>query len=638
MKKIFTVFAAAVLILAGCAKQYDDSELRNRVITLETKVGNLEANMKAISDVDGMFVQKVEELVEDGKVVGVTVTYTTGKVVTFQISGAGEETNLSVTKNSAGQLCWTLNGQILKDPDGKDLTVAQTPSFSIEDGVLYMTVDGKKTEIGPMSGGLGDAIFKDIVVTDKAVVLTLDDGSKIEIPFAKAFRLVIAKTQYAVPNTDPIEIPYTVDNKTANTVVDVCTDANFSAAVDESKITITPKAVVEGMALAYADSQVGLTSIVKLTFGAEAEPDTFTISDESVDYVAEAKDASVEIHAVSNLAFEVKPEVDWIHYVETRATNYTIVLSVDDNPTTEIRTGEVKIFRAGTDQVLQTVTVAQKAGEAPSEPDFPADAVLEREGYAFKISPELSENFLFTKEDPHNFKQGGTFEVKFYANAWKSGNQVDRLCTFEARDENPAMLVRFSCDNTAPGALRINNNEWGLDLKVTKEGESDYYICAPEQWHVLTMVINPEGKLDIYDNGEFINSYPFDASKVTDFFLERFEVGMSWDDRWDNTGYSKSQLFNGYLDYARVWTRPLAKSEIKAGLCDVKNDAEGLMVKWIFGDTENGKTPNMAGDTAYDIDWSKAQQMDGDTVRKELDLSSAADNAAEKWDGNLCIF
>ena len=394
MKKLLTAFALG-LLLVGCARQYDDSELRNRVTTLETKVGNLEANMKAIQSAtnDGMFVQKVEELTKDGKVVGVTVTYTTGQVVTFEIAGAGAETNLSAVRNAAGKLCWALNGKILQ-VDGKDLEVGQTPSFSVENGHLFVTVDGKKTDVGAMGGGLGDAIFKDIKVTEKAVVLTMDDNSTIEIPFAKAFKLVIAKTQYAVTSTDPIEIPYTVDNKTANTVVDVFTDANYEAAVDAEKITITPLAVVKGTALAYADSQVGLTSIVKLTFGAEAEPDTFQITDESIEYVAEAKDATVEAHAVSNLAFEVKPQVDWIHFVETRATNYTIVLSVDDNPTQEIRTGQVKIVRAGTEDVLQTITIAQKAGEAPQEPDFPSDAVLERKGYAFKISPALSEKQL----------------------------------------------------------------------------------------------------------------------------------------------------------------------------------------------------------------------------------------------------
>ena len=161
MKKLFTAFALG-LLLVGCAREYDDSELRNRVTTLETKVGNLEANMKAIQTAtnDGMFVQKVEELVEDGKVVGVTVTYTTGQVVTFQISGAGAETNLSAIRNAAGKLCWALNGQIIQ-VDGKDLEVGQTPTFSVENGHLFVTVDGKKTDVGAMGGGLGDAIFKD---------------------------------------------------------------------------------------------------------------------------------------------------------------------------------------------------------------------------------------------------------------------------------------------------------------------------------------------------------------------------------------------------------------------------------------------------------------------------------------------
>ena len=61
MKKLFTAFALG-LLLVGCAREYDDSELRNRVTTLETKVGNLEANMKAIQTAtnDGMFVQTVE--------------------------------------------------------------------------------------------------------------------------------------------------------------------------------------------------------------------------------------------------------------------------------------------------------------------------------------------------------------------------------------------------------------------------------------------------------------------------------------------------------------------------------------------------------------------------------------------------
>ena len=30
--------------------------------------------------------------------------------------------------------------------------------------------------------------------------------------------------------------------------------------------------------------------------------------------------------------------------------------------------------------------------------------------------------------------------------------------------------------------------------------------------------------------------------------------------------------------------------------------------------------------------------MDGNTIRKELDLSSEVEGAIEKWEGNLCAF
>lgn len=265
-----------------------------------------------------------------------------------------------------------------------------------------------------------------------------------------------------------------------------------------------------------------------------------------------------------------------------------------------------------------------------------------REGKALKYTAELSENYLFEKDEYADLGAGATFEVKFYANSWKT-SAVDRVCTFETRDENPAMLVRFSCDGTQPGQLRFNNNAWGIGgadgVKLT-DGEGNPYIFAAEKWHVLTMVLTPgeEGAVtvDFYDNGTFINSA---AGKATDdaFYFQRFELGMSWDDRWDNTGYSASQLFNGYIDYARVWTRPLAASEIVANLCDVEGDAEGLLAYWIFGETNAaGLTANKASDHAYDINWANMFQMDGNNIRKNLDLATSVNNALEETDKALC--
>ena len=633
MKRIISALAVA-LVLAGCAKQYDDTDLKNRVTTLETKVGNLEAQMKAANAVAlGQYVQKVEKTSD-----GVTVTYGDGTVVTLKISGGSGAGSLGVIKKG-NDLVWAIDGEALQF-EGKDLLVSQVTNIYVKNGKLYAVIAGTETELGGFSGGasLQDGIFKNIEVTATDVVLTLSDNSTVKIPIASAFRLNIAKTHYEVKSTDPFDVAYTVQAKIAGTEVDIFTDGNYSASVESDKFVITPKAAVEGTALAYADSKVGLTSIVKLYFGGEAEQDYANPTDEKadaengIDYIADDVNGSVEAHIVSNVSLDknsIKPQVDWISVVDVKANNYTITLSLKDNTTEEIRTGEVYIYEAGTEKKLQTIVIAQKAGKAEEE----IDAV--REGWVLQPNGDISENFLFTKEDAHNFKQGGTFQVKFYSNGWKSGNQVDRLCTFEAKGESPAFLFRFSCDNTAPGALRLNNNAWGLDLKVTKKGETDYYIVSDKTWHVLTVVVNAEGSIDIYDNKEYINSYTFNAAKAADFFFERFELGMSWDA--DGGNYPVSQLFDGYFDYARVWNRPLAASEIASGLCDVANNAEGLMVKWLFGDTEDGKTVNMAGDAAYNLDWSKMSHMNGGEVLAEENHADDVNNALVEWNGNLCV-
>ena len=70
------------LLLVGCAKEYDDSGLKERVSALETRVTALESNVQALQSAigEGVFVAKVQEYADPdtGKTIGVTVTYTNG--------------------------------------------------------------------------------------------------------------------------------------------------------------------------------------------------------------------------------------------------------------------------------------------------------------------------------------------------------------------------------------------------------------------------------------------------------------------------------------------------------------------------------------------------------------------------------
>jgi hypothetical protein len=368
------------LLAVGCAKEYDDTGLRELISGLDARVSELEASISGIQSTlgDGKFVRKVEEYKDPdtGRTTGVTVTYTDGNIVHFNIVPTDPTAGpvFSVIRNGAGALVWAVDGKAIKI-DGEDVPVYQTPSFSIdEEGNLWVEVDGKKTNLGPVKSEgatLQDGIFTNLAVTDSAVVLTLSDGTTVNIPFAEAFKLNIETAEFTFAEPAPIEIPYTVSAKTEATVVGVAgySPKEFSVAVEADKIVVTPLTKdAAAVMMAYADSKVGLVSVVNLIVEAEGFAITDAPYSETVDYLAPGEDAVVVANAVSNIPFEVKPQVDWIQVAEVRSQAYAITLKLDDNLTGEIREGAVNIVKAGTEDVVQTIVISQLASEKEEGP------------------------------------------------------------------------------------------------------------------------------------------------------------------------------------------------------------------------------------------------------------------------------
>ena len=88
MKRLLTYFLSAMLLLAvGCAEEFDDSKiwdklnsLENRVTALEqlckqmnTNISSLQKIVEALQNND--YVTNVAPITEDGKVVGYVITY-----------------------------------------------------------------------------------------------------------------------------------------------------------------------------------------------------------------------------------------------------------------------------------------------------------------------------------------------------------------------------------------------------------------------------------------------------------------------------------------------------------------------------------------------------------------------------------
>ena len=430
MKKIITLVALALLAV-GCAKEYDDSGLRELINGLDARVSELETNVSALQSAigDGKFVRKVEEYKDPdtGRTTGVTVTYTDGNIVHFNIVPTDPTAGpvFSVIRNGAGELVWAVDGVTVK-MDGQDVPVYQTPAFSIdEEGNLIVEVDGQKTNLGPVKSEgatLQDGIFTNLAVTDSAVVLTLSDGSTVNIPFAEAFKLNIETAEYTFGALEPIEIPYTVSAKTEGTVVGVAgySPKDFSVEVTADKIVVTPLSMkAAAVMMAYADSKVGLVSIVNLIVEAEGFEITDTPYSTEVDYLAPGEDAVIVANAVSNVAFDVLPQVDWIHVASVKSQAYAITFKLDDNKTGAVREGTVNIVKAGTEEVIQTIVIAQE--NAPEEIG-PKD--LSRKGSA---------NCYIVKEaGEYKFKavKGNSDEAVAAATAellWETWNNVEEV-------------------------------------------------------------------------------------------------------------------------------------------------------------------------------------------------------------------
>ena len=158
------------LLLVGCAKEYDDSGLKERVSALETRVTALESNVQALQSAigEGVFVAKVQEYADPdtGKTIGITVTYTNGDVKYFEISPKADYAGpvLGVIQSGSGALVWAVDG-IAIEVGGKEVPVYQTPVFSIDEDGNLCDVHSETGEFHPYNSLSGEERANELLWT-----------------------------------------------------------------------------------------------------------------------------------------------------------------------------------------------------------------------------------------------------------------------------------------------------------------------------------------------------------------------------------------------------------------------------------------------------------------------------------------
>ena len=165
MKQLFRFWiVAALLLMVGCSKEYDDSVLVGRVDDLESRVQRLEqlcqqmnTNISSLQTIvtalqNNDYVTGVTPITENGKIIGYTITFAKAESITIYHGKDGQDGTdgkdgytpvIGVKQDTDGIYYWTLDGEWLLDDAGNKIKAQGVDGKDGQDGE-----DGKDGQDG----------------------------------------------------------------------------------------------------------------------------------------------------------------------------------------------------------------------------------------------------------------------------------------------------------------------------------------------------------------------------------------------------------------------------------------------------------------------------------------------------------
>ena len=249
MKKIlFALFSVVALLATSCSKGFDDSEIWDKLNSLEERVAALEQLCKQMNTnitslqtiVDALqkndSVTNVAPINEDGDVVGYTITFAKGDSITIYLSGNASAPQIGVKKHKDGIYYWTLGGEWLLDDEGNKVKAqGNMPKLKVENEYWYVSYDNGSTwsEIGEATSDDGDSMFTDVTYDDDYVYLTLSDGTILVLPRSEDYLLVPTNQIWYTSTSGEVVTPYNTDVFGANIVSNVYEDGKGIITFDD---------------------------------------------------------------------------------------------------------------------------------------------------------------------------------------------------------------------------------------------------------------------------------------------------------------------------------------------------------------------------------------------------------------------
>lgn len=177
----------------------DIAALENRVAALEEWQASVNSDLMSLSKLvneleSRNLITAVTPLLENGEEIGYRISFQTGDpIVIYHGEPSTYIPLIGVAENDAGDYCWTLDGEFIKDKNGNLIPASSgiAPQVRINsDKIWEISTDGgqtwKSTGVPATGekGDTGDALFADIDYTTdpESVTFTLADGTVLVIP------------------------------------------------------------------------------------------------------------------------------------------------------------------------------------------------------------------------------------------------------------------------------------------------------------------------------------------------------------------------------------------------------------------------------------------------------------------------
>lgn len=362
MKKFFYPLMALALVVAGCAKEYDDSALKGQIEDLDGRLTKVEADLKkaetninstaslvaTLSSAD--YVTGIEDVKDaQGQLIGFKLNFKTAPSTTFYVNEVGTVG----AKQEGDKWYWAQGGEFVL-VNGEKVPIEKTPVVEARDGKLQVSYDGGTTW----------TVLQDIVeVTyDDEKVNIKVGGETVSLDRVLSFSLKVDETKVGL---DPdvakksMTIPYVLKGAAeTDEVVIMATyaPAGWTVTATDGVLTIaSASGLGKGTVVVTAiNNTTGATSSQALIFDEasvlKATATAFTIGTEG---------GTVSVPIRTNISYTHKVEGEWLTYVETRAAHDEVMDFKADANTGAARVATITL--TGEDGSVLVIVVGQKA-------------------------------------------------------------------------------------------------------------------------------------------------------------------------------------------------------------------------------------------------------------------------------------